>query len=122
MAATQLSKRSWLMCVTLGALMAPACNGQPVVVQVHCMLDFEAPAPCRMSDEVADDGTHEMVFTLDGKQVRFSGKSQSGWWSGKLNGRPAMGYELNRGHAVFSTADLKTRFEWWSEGNEHGTY
>jgi hypothetical protein len=37
-------------------------------------------------------------------------------------GQPAMGYELNRGHVVFSTVDLKNTFEWWTDGNQHGRY
>lgn len=122
MTTPQLSKRSWFLCLAVGALVAQACSGKPVVASVHCTLDFGAPAPCRMSDEVAADGTHTMIFAMGDKQVRFTGMPQSGWWSGRLDGSPAMGYELNRGHVVFSTTDLKTRLEWWSEGNEHGTY
>jgi hypothetical protein len=75
-----------------------------------------------MSDQVATDGLQTMEFVFGNNHVRFTGKSQTGWWSGQLNGQPAMGRELNRGHVVFSTSDLKTTFEWWSKGNEHGTY
>ena len=75
-----------------------------------------------MSDQVGSDGSHTMEFLFGKNRVRFSGKSQTGWWSGQLDGQTAMGRELNRGHVVFSTADLKTTFEWWSEGHEHGTY
>lgn len=122
MTTPRLPRRSWFLCLALAALMAPACSAKPVTASVHCALGFNPPAPCRMSDEVAADGTHTMVFTVGDKQVRFTGRPQSGWWSGRLDGRSAMGYDLNRGHVVFSTTDLKTRFEWWSEGNEHGTY
>jgi hypothetical protein len=101
---------------------APACSGEPVVASVHCTLDYTPAKPCRMSDRVNADGTHEMTFVSGKTRTRFVGKSQSGWWSGQLDGRPAMGYERNRGHVVFSTTDLKTTFAWWSEGNEHGAY
>lgn len=63
-----------------------------------------------------------MRFTMAGQVVRFDGKAQTGWWSGRLDGKPAMGYELNRGHTVFSIADLATRFEWWYDGMRHGQY
>lgn len=79
----------------------------------------DAPAvACRMSDTVAADGTHSMEFAFGTQHARFSGKSQTGWWSGQLDGQPAMGRELNRGHIVFSTVDLKTTFEWWSHGSD----
>lgn len=63
-----------------------------------------------------------MVFEhADGRNV-FIAKHQSGWWSGTLDGRPAMGVELNRGHMRISTVDLTRRFVWWYPGYEHGTY
>jgi hypothetical protein len=62
-----------------------------------------------------------MEFVFANNRVRFTGRSQGAWWSGQLDGQPAMGFELNRGHVV-STSDLKMTFEWWSKDNEHGTY
>lgn len=32
-----------------------------------------------------------------------------------------MGYERNRGHTVFSTTDLRSRFEWWYPGQQDGS-
>ncbi len=116
------SKTFTLAFLALGGFAGPACTGEVVVVSVHCALDHAPAKPCEMSDRVGPDGTHAMTFSSAQTHTRFTGKSQTGWWSGQLNGQPAMGYELNRGHVVFSTADLKTTFEWWSEGNEHGTY
>ncbi|MEP7042204.1 MAG: hypothetical protein ABI843_04035 [Dokdonella sp.] len=82
-----------------------------------------APAViCSMQDKVAADGTHSMEFVFGAQRARFNGRSQTGWWSGQLDGQPAMGRELNRGHMIFSTLDLQTTFEWWSDGNEHGNY
>ncbi len=52
----------------------------------------------------------------------FRGNRQGRWWSGTLNGEPAMGYELNRGHVVFNTRTLDGAFEYWTRGNEHGSY
>lgn len=116
------SKMFTLAILALGALAAPACSSEPVVVSVHCARDDAPAKPCAMRDRVDPDGTHHMTFVSAQTRTRFVGKSQGGWWSGQLNGRPAMGYERNRGHVVFSTTDLKTTFTWWSEGNEHGAY
>jgi hypothetical protein len=75
-----------------------------------------------MSDRVDANGTHNMQFVFGKHRVAFTGKSQTGWWSGQLDGHTAMGHELNRGHAIYSTLDLTTTFEWWSDGSEHGNY
>lgn len=116
------SKMLTLAFLVLGGLATPACSGEPVVVSVHCALDGAPAKPCEMSDRVEADGTHNMSFVSGQARTRFVGKSQSGWWSGRLNGQPAMGYERNRGHVVFSTMDLESTFTWWSEGHEHGAY
>lgn len=105
-----------------GGCASVQADAAAVVQQVQCSRDSAPAAACRLSDRVGKDGTHSMEFVVGEQRVRFVGKSQTGWWSGKLDGRPAMGYELNRGHTVYSTADLKTTFEWWSEGSEHGSY
>lgn len=108
--------------LVLGALAGPACSGEAVETSVHCVFDYAPAQPCTMRDHVEPDGTHVMTFVSADARTRFTGRSQTGWWSGELDGRPAMGYELNRGHIVFSTVDLETTLEWWSEGNEHGAY
>lgn len=108
--------------LVLAGLAAPACSGEAVVVSVHCTLDGAPASACQMSDRVGADGSHDITFVSGQTRTRFVGKAQGGWWSGQLDGRPAMGYERNRGHVVFSTTDLKTTFAWWSEGNEHGAY
>lgn len=63
-----------------------------------------------------------MRFVLTGREVTFVGRGGGGWWSGMLNGVPAMGFERNRGHVMFSTRDLAHRFAWWHAESEHGTY
>lgn len=102
------------------ALMAAATTAfvQPAL----CSLDYAKAVPCRFSDRVGADGAHAMTFTLGRRQLRFVGRSQTGWWSGTLDGKPAMGLELNRGHTRFSTTDLSTSFDWWLPGQEHGRY
>lgn len=101
---------------------AAHADDDAVVQNVQCARDSAPAQACRFSDRVGADGTHTMEFRIGEQRVRFVGKSQTGWWSGQLDGRPAMGYELNRGHTVYSTADLKNTFEWWSAGSEHGSY
>jgi hypothetical protein len=90
--------------------------------QVRCSRDDGPAKPCTYTDTVQPDGTHMMVFTGDAHPTIFIGKPQTGWWSGQLNGKPAMGYERNRGNIVFSTTDLKNRFAWWYPTEEHGSY
>lgn len=106
----------------LCGLSAPARAGEPVVTQVQCSFDYAPPQPCEMRGSVRADGSHEITFESAAASARFVGTSQSGWWSGELDGKPAMGYERNRGRVAFSTTDLARSFEWWSEGNEHGRY
>lgn len=101
---------------------AGACHGQAVTEQVQCAFGDAQAVPCTLNDDVDREGVHHMKFVSDGHRTTFTGRVQSGWWSGKLDGRPAMGYELNRGHVVISTSDLDARFEWWSRGKQHGTY
>lgn len=98
---------------------APAGQAE---AKLYCMLDAAAPAPCTMTDSVDADNVHAMRFTVGSTVVHFRGTTQTGWWSGTLDGRAAMGYELNRGHTVYSTRDLGTRFEWWYAGMQHGNY
>lgn len=89
--------------------------------RVRCSIDNAPGRACTMTDRVRG-GVHHMVFEMDGRRVTFVGRSQTGWWSGELDGRPAMGYERNRGNMVISTTDLTTVFAWWYPGREHGTY
>ena len=89
---------------------------------VRCSLDEIPPTRCTMTDTIAPDGSHRLLFRANGIRIRFVGRSQTGWWSGTLNGKPAMGYERNRGNVVFSTTDLKQSFAWWYPRDEHGTY
>jgi len=101
-----------------------ACAAGPALAQdqVRCAIDYAPDRACTMTDHV-EDGVHHMEFRIEGgQQVTFVGRSQTGWWSGTLNGKPAMGYERNRGNLVFSTVDLETSFAWWYPGQEHGAY
>lgn len=98
---------------------APAQAAEP---SDTCAFGYGAPTPCRVSATAAADGVTTVTYRAQGRTAVFRGRSQSGWWSGELNGAPAMGYELNRGHTVYSRRDLKTVFEHWSAGMRHGTY
>jgi hypothetical protein len=89
---------------------------------VRCSWNDGPAKPCTYADTVQPDGSHRMTFSGNGKPTIFNGKPQTGWWSGKLDGKPAMGYERNRGNFVFSTMDLSSRFAWWYPTEEHGSY
>ena len=93
--------------------------GQPATGQDHVSCIFgDAPKPtaCVLTD-VVEQGDHRMTFTAARQRATFVGRRNSGWWSGRLNGKPAMGYEINRGHTAYSSLDLQNRFEWWSAGS-----
>lgn len=113
-----------LLLLTLLALTTSvaAQNRTPATDTVRCSLNYAPDRACRLTDTVGGGGYHRMVFVAGGKQMIFVGKSQTGWWSGKLNGKPAMGYERNRGNVVLSTYDLSTSFSWWYPRTAHGTY
>ncbi len=86
--------------------------------RVVCVFgDAARPVPCVLTDTVMRGG-HQMVFTAGKQRATFVGRNNSAWWQGRLNGRPAMGYERNRGHTVYSSLDLTTRFEWWYPGGK----
>lgn len=89
--------------------------------RVRCVIDDGRPQPCRMSI-VTRGGVRHMTFRLGNRQVKFVGRAQTGWWSGRLDGKSAMGFERNRGHVVYSTNDLSRSFAWFYPGSEHGTY
>jgi len=113
------------LAICLCAYTTLTCAAVPtdvVTASVYCSLNYAEAAACKMKDRIGSDGVHNMEFVFGEHRLVFVGKSQTGWWSGKLDGQPAMGRELNRGHVMYSTADLKTAFEWWSEGSEHGEY
>lgn len=89
---------------------------------MRCSLNDGPEQACVLIDQAGRGGTHRMSFAGPRIRVSFVGRANSGWWSGRLNGKPAMGYERNRGNVVFSTTDLSTRFAWWYSGSAHGTY
>jgi len=106
-------------------LIAPLCllsaaEGVTGRDRVFCIFgDAPRPVPCVLTDTAGRIG-HRMVFTAGRQRAVFVGGRNSAWWRGKLNGKPAMGYELNRGHTVYSTFDLQNRFEWWYPGQRNG--
>lgn len=106
------------------SLAAPAVaqGGATGVDAVRCALGAQPARKCSLKDSASSGGAHTMVFTGAGPKLTFVGKRQNGWWSGRLNGKPAMGYERNRGYVVMTTYDLSTNFAWWYPGSEHGTY
>lgn len=88
---------------------------------VRCVVDGKPPVACRMQ-AATRKGVRDLRFDVGGRQIRFVGRAQSGWWSGTLDGKPAMGFERNRGHVVFSTTDMTRTFAWFYPAEEHGTY
>ena len=106
----------------LTATPAFAQGGVTGVDKVRCALGAQPARTCSMKDTASTGGAHTMVFTGAGPRLTFVGKRQNGWWSGKLNGKPAMGYERNRGNVVMATYDQSVSFSWWYPGSEHGTY
>jgi hypothetical protein len=117
-----MNSRLALFALVAAAAAGSATPADAVKVSASCSLDYAQAAPCTLSDSVGPNEVHTIDFVFGTIRVRFTGKTQTGWWSGTLNGKPAMGYELNRGHTLYVTTDLATRFEWWSQGHEHGTY
>ena len=96
-----------------------------------CVAGNGNPAPGTMAFGPSDTAAGTVVaFKLNtqrdnagnGTAMIFRGNRQGRWWSGTLNGKPAMGYELNRGHVVFNTRTLDQAFEYWTQGKEHGSY
>lgn len=90
--------------------------------QARCSVNLAPAKSCAVTFTVDQRGMTHMTFLGANLRMSFIGRSQSGWWAGRLNGKPAMGYERNRGNATLSTYDLSTRFEWWYPANAHGTY
>ena len=103
-------------------ILAAAAAIAPSTERVACSFDDGPPIVCRMADIARADGSHRMTFSGAGRRVTFEGRPQTGWWSGRLNGAAAMGYERNRGNIVFATADLRTTFAWWYPADAHGRY
>ena len=87
-----------------------------------CVSGTSAPVACRLLFSGGGEATTLTATAKDGGEHVFKGRRQDGWWSGTLNGAPAMAYELNRGHVVFASTDLGARWEYWTAGNEHGSY
>jgi hypothetical protein len=103
-----------MILLALTAAAAPA--------QVMCSVDYAKPAPCTMTDMVRRDGAHVLRFQQGPHRIEFVGRSQTGWWSGTLDGKPAMGLEMNRGYTRFSTLSLGRTFDWFYPGQDRGTY
>jgi hypothetical protein len=88
-----------------------------------CSFDDAAPEPCHVSFTAGTGGATTLrAKGRSGRQMTFVGKRASGWWAGTLDGAPAMGHELNRGNVAFATRALDHSFQYWTRGNEHGTY
>jgi hypothetical protein len=108
---------AWLW---LAALAAAA----PVDERATCVFDTAPPEPCTITFNATADGGTELRAKATGsdRETMFVGRRQSGWWSGKLDGAEAMGYELNRGNVIFSTRALDRTFQYYTAGGEHGRY
>lgn len=100
---------------------APAPAGDSI--PVTCIFGEGDPTPCTMTSTANDsEGGITIAFRVGPDTITFRGKRQDRWWSGTLNDAPAMAYELNRGHVVFNSRTLDHYFEYWTKGNEHGSY
>lgn len=115
-------RRGLLLAIVAATTASAQPPRTPSTDQVRCSLDYAPDRACRLTDTVLPGGTHRMVFRAGGRDVTFVGRKQTGWWAGRLNGRPAMGYERNRGNMVLSTYDLRTTFAWWYPRQAHGSY
>ncbi|QNA86396.1 hypothetical protein G4G27_22240 [Sphingomonas sp. So64.6b] len=123
-------QRPWISARTISVLLGLAALGASLGAaqaqggreRVRCAINDAPDNLCVFVDQLRAPGVHRMTFLAGNRRVIFEGRSNSGWWTGTLNGRAAMGYERNRGNIVFSTTDLKTRFSWWYPTNAHGTY
>jgi hypothetical protein len=104
----------------LGLMLAGlAASAEPAT----CSFDDAAPESCEINFSVGAGGATTLrAKGRSGRQLVFVGKRSSGWWAGTLDGAPAMGHELNRGNVVFATRALNRSFQYWTRGNEHGTY
>ena len=106
--------------VALG--LAASAAASATTEHVRCAIDDGPDFPCHMADTVLPDGSHHLIFTGGTRRIEFSGRSQTRWWSGRLNGAAAMGYERNRGNVVLASLDLRMRFAWWYPTDAHGRY
>ncbi len=99
----------------------PTASGE--ATPATCIFGEGEPTACTMTS-LANDGAGGMTiaFKVGPDTITFRGKRQDRWWSGTLNDAPAMAYELNRGHVVFNSRNLDRYFEYWTKGNEHGSY
>ena len=107
----------------MGQDASPAANGEAVT----CAFEDGSETRCIMSiAEVPGTTDHgpdqEIMWTSRVRFAIFVGRRMGPWWSGELDGEPAMGFELNRGHVVLSTRDLEHTFRYWADGMEHGNY
>ncbi len=101
--------------ILLASVLASGCAfAADVTMPVQCSRDDAAPVACEFADTATKDGTHTMDITHGDQRTRFIGQRQGPWWSGTLDGKDAMGYEINRGHMVIATRDLQSTFEWWN--------
>lgn len=108
--------------LALAAVVALAGPAAAQSTAVRCSIDYAPERACRLADTASANGMHRMVFRSGARTLVFVGRQQTGWWTGRLDGRPAMAYERNRGNVVLSTYDLKTTFTWSYPGQAHGSY
>lgn len=109
--------------IALAASASLAAAQPPAGERATCVLDDAAPAPCTLRFSTDAKGTRTLRASLPGgRSVVFRGRADGPWSSGTLDGKPAMGMELNRGHVRFSTTTLDRTFAYWTPGAEHGSY
>ena len=95
---------------------------QAAPLPATCVFGVDPPRSCTVDFVAGPNGSTVLLARSGRRSLRFVGRRSDGWWSGTLGGRRAMGFELNRGNIVFRTADLRTSFQYWTPGSEHGSY
>lgn len=111
------------VCLLAAATISVTAGAQPIEARAICVFGTQPPRPCTLRFTSGPRGATTLIARASGgRTARFVGQRADGWLSGTLDGVRAMGYELNRGHVVFSTATLARSFRYWTAGNEHGSY
>jgi hypothetical protein len=116
----RMFKRMTYALPLLGLAASPAWADR--AAEIYCVVNASEARPCftRFTTDVR--GVRTVRMAIGKTEYIFIGRAKNGWWSGRLNGKPAMGYELNRANVKFSTSDLTLSVQYYYTGFENGTY
>jgi hypothetical protein len=120
MIALGMFKRMIFALSFLGLSVAPVSADR--AAEIYCVVNTSEPRPCVTRFTTDARGVRTVRMTVGKSQYVFIGRARDGWWSGRLNGKPAMGYELNRANVKFSTSDLSLSVQYYYSGSQNGTY